>query len=309
MSRSRVQILVAGVFALGMGVVAPAHSQSQEAIPEVPVTNLKRNVAVFKFELKTSVTGDVGIGMSDMLISQLSRSDNFVVVERAELEDVLNEQGLAQSGAMGAGSAAQMGRLLGVDLAVYGSITFFGEEKQRAGIQALGVSRTRAKVLADVRFVNTSTGEILFAGSFEGTKTSVGVQVDTGDLDFGSVELWGDTRLGQAARECTRKIVTAAARNTRDLPWHGSVLQMAQDGPYCYIKPGSVAGLKAGNVLYVYRKGEELIDPDLGISLGSEETRVGKIQVVDASIGDGKAARCLILEGSAFQPGDLIKVK
>ena len=190
MSIPRVQILAAGVLALGLGVAAPAQSQPQEAIHEVPVTNLKRNVAVFKFELKTSVTGDVGIGMSDMLISQLSRSDNFVVAERAELEDVLNEQGLAQSGAMGAGSAAQMGRLLGVDLAVYGSITFFGEEKQRAGIQALGVSRTRAKVLADVRFVNTSTGEILFAGSFEGTKTSVGVQVDTGDLDFGSVELW-----------------------------------------------------------------------------------------------------------------------
>ena len=309
MSKRRVQILAAGVVALGLGVVTPAHSQPQEAIPEVPVTELKRYVAVFKFEDKTSTAGDVGTGMSDMLISQLSRSANFVVVERAELEDVLNEQGLAQSGAMGAGSAAQMGRLLGVDLAVYGAITFFGEEKLRAGIQALGVSRTRAKVMADVRFVNTSTGEILFAGSFEGTKSSIGVRVDTGDLDFGSVELWGDTRLGQAAQECAGKIAAAAARNTRDLPWHGSVLQMAQDGLYCYIKPGSAAGLKAGNVLYVYRKGEELIDPDLGISLGSEETRVGKIQVVDASIGDGKAAKCLILEGGGFRPGDLIKVK
>jgi curli biogenesis system outer membrane secretion channel CsgG len=234
-------------------------AQPQEAVPEVPVTELKRNVAVFRFELKTAVPGEVGVGMSDMLISQLS--------------------------------------------------TFFGEEKQRAGIEALGVSRTRAKVLADVRFVNTSTGEILFAGSFEGTKSSVGVRVDTGDLDFGSVELWGDTRLGQAARECAGKIVTAAARNTRDLPWQGAVIQMAQDGPYCYIKPGSTAGLKAGNVLYVYRKGEELIDPDLGISLGSEETRVGKIQVIDASIGEGKAAKCLVLEGGGFRPGDLIKVR
>ncbi len=42
---------------------------------------------------------------------------------------------------------------------------------------------------------------------------------------------------------------------------------------------------------------------------GLIETRVGKIQVLDATIGEGQASKCLIIEGSGFMRGDLIKMK
>ena len=40
-----------------------------------------------------------------------------------------------------------------------------------------------------------------------------------------------------------------------------------------YIKPGSNAGVKAGDVFQIYSKGEELVDPDTGLSLGSDTSR------------------------------------
>ena len=56
-------------------------------------------------------------------------------------------------------------------------------------------------------------------------------------------------------------------------------------------------------------KGEELIDPDTGLSLGSEESKVGAIQVTDNSIGNGKASKCVIKSGSSFKQGDLVRQK
>lgn len=283
-------------------------AQQEEAVPETPVPTLKRSVAVFQFEDRSRGPAGVGWGMTDMLVTSLVKSGNFIVVERQEIESVLEEQGLGLAGAVTEESAAQVGRLLGVELAIFGSITHFGEDRRSVGLRKLDVGRARAKVNADVRFVNTTTGEIVYAESFEGTESGLGVVLDTEGIDFSSFEAWGNTRLGKAAQECANKIVRIASDHLADMPWHGTVLSVADDGPYCYIKPGSAGGLQRGNVLYVYRKGEELIDPDLGVSLGSEEKLIGKIQVLDPSVGDGKASRCLIIEGSGLERGDIVKI-
>ena len=290
-------------------LIVPCTYAQQEEIQEVAIPTLKRRVAIFEFENKTANPNAVGTGMVDMLVTALVKSDRFVVIERQELQTVLQEQGLGLAGAITQQSAAQVGQLLGVDLAVFGAITAFGDEERRVGIGAFAVTRKRARVIADVRFINTTTGEILYAESVEGTESDVGIDVDAGKIDYSSVEKWRDTRLGKAASECAEKIVRFASERMTDLPWHGSVIQMAADGPFIYITPGSESGLQRGNILFVYHKGPELIDHDLGISLGSEETLIGRIQVLDADIGEGKACKCLILEGSGFARGDIVKVR
>ncbi len=295
--------------ALVLLVAAGTSAQQQEEIAEVAISTLKRHVAIFEFENKTANPYAVGTGMADMLVTALVKSERFTVIERQELETVLQEQGLGLAGAITPQSAARAGQLLGVDLAVFGSITAFGDEERRIGIGNFAVTRSRARVIADVRFVDTSTGEILYAESVEGTESEVGMDIDAGDIDYSSVEKWRDTRIGRAASECAEKIVRYASERMTDLPWHGAVIQPASDGPFIYIKPGSDSGLQKGNILYVYHRGPELIDPDLGISLGSEETLIGRIQVLDPDIGEGKASKCLILEGSGFAGGDIVKIR
>ena len=74
------------------------------------------------------------------------------------------------------------------------------------------------------------------------------------------------------------------------------------------INKGSLAGVKVNDVLFVYRKGEELIDPDSGLSLGSELEKVGTIKIVSDMVG-GKASKAEIISGSNFQGGDVVKRK
>ena len=61
-------------------------------------------------------------------------------------------------------------------------------------------------------------------------------------------------------------------------------------------------------VFSVYRPGEELIDPDTGISLGSEESKIGTIQYT-GDIADGKAGKAIVKSGTGFDAGDLIRIK
>jgi curli biogenesis system outer membrane secretion channel CsgG len=289
-------------------LLPPVAARAQEhPIEEVPVRGLRPSLAVFNFEDRTATSGDLGRAMAEMVVTALARSGQFTVIERQEMESILNEQGFALSGAVDAASAAQVGQVLGVRLAVFGAVTQFGEERQKAELGALGINRAVARVVADVRFVDTTTGEIVYAESFEGKETTVGLALDTESLDFSSVDRWGGTRIGKAAAECADKVARYSPDHLPTFPWEGTVLTVSEDGFYCYIKPGADGGLVPGNMLWVIRKGRELIDPDLGISLGHEEQVLGRIQVLDPSIGQGKAARCLILEGSGMLRGDLVK--
>ena len=88
--------------------------------------------------------------------------------------------------------------------------------------------------------------------------------------------------------------------------WQGKIIRA--DGTTIYMKPGSKGGVKTGMTFSVYRPGEELIDPDTGISLGSEEAKIGQIQVT-GDVGDGRACKAIVKSGTGFETGDLIRVK
>ena len=55
---------------------------------------------------------------------------------------------------------------------------------------------------------------------------------------------------------------------------------MSTKGTQVWINRGQDGGLKEGEVLQVYRPGEELVDPDTGEVLGSAEEMIGTIKVV-----------------------------
>ena len=61
-------------------------------------------------------------------------------------------------------------------------------------------------------------------------------------------------------------------------------------------------------VFSIYRAGEALIDPDTGISLGSEESKIGEIQYT-GDVADGRAGKALVKSGTGFLVGDLVRIK
>lgn len=274
---------------------------------------LKKRIAVVVFKDKSGWGHNIGTGLSDMLVTQLVKTGKFMVVERKELSKILSEQGLGMSGVVTPQSAAQVGKVIGVELMVMGSVTEFGEKKSGVGgaIGRLGfggkVTRRKARSVVDIRLVNTSTAEIILAETAEGEDNSTGLdKIRFEDINFGNPTSWDRTILGKAARKSIDKCVKLIENAMSKIPWEGKIIKAS--GSTIYMKPGSAGGVKAGMEFVVYSKGEALIDPDTGISLGNEESKIGTIKVI-SDIGEGKACKAVVVSGTGFKSGDPVRTK
>ncbi|MCD6117829.1 hypothetical protein J7K93_12495 [bacterium] len=276
---------------------------------------LKRRIAVFSFEDKTSHPyrwwngGSPGDGMADMLVTTLVKNGKYRVIERQEIDKIMQEQNLGQSGRVTQQSAVAIGRLLGVELAVFGSVSEFGYKKSstRGRIKGIGigVKKQSATVAIDVRIVNTTTGEILAAENVRKEESSSGLSFSSRNGRFNDRTSFDNSLVGKATRNAVNAVVALIEKQMEVMPWSGKIILVK--GSIIYIKPGSEGGVKTGDLFTVYSKGEELIDPDTGLSLGVEEKKTGVIKITGLITG-GKAAKAVIVSGRGMKKGDIIKV-
>ena len=167
----------------------------------------------------------VGAGASKMLETALVKSGNFEVFTRQEMDKVMKEQALGQSGAITPQSAAKVGQLIGVNAIVIGTVTEFGEKKSGTSVSGqtmraltggnnrnqglagmllsggLGFSKAEARVVIDVQLIDTTTGRIILAESSEGKESSMGISI-AGISTGSSID---DTQVGKALRKSIRR--------------------------------------------------------------------------------------------------------
>jgi len=271
---------------------------------------VRKRIAVAEFQDKSGHRG-AGQGVADMLVTALVKSGEFIVVERKELDKVLAEQRLGRSGSVTPQTAPAIGKLLGADLLVLGSISELGTKDRNVsgGAPMFGakINAKTARAAVDIRLVNTSTGEVVAAETEEGTESTVGLGGRYQSYNFADFSQWNDTDIGKAAREAIDETVTLIAKNMAKVPWSGRVIKMSDDGTVI-MKPGSEANVTADMEFDVFRPGEELKDPDTGLVLGHEEKKVGRIRVTEDML-EGKAARAKVLSGTGFQTGDVVREK
>jgi curli biogenesis system outer membrane secretion channel CsgG len=276
---------------------------------------MKKRVAVFSFEDKTDHTwhwwdgSGPGDGMAEMLTTSLVKSGKYTVVERNQINALLNEQKLGQAGIVTEQSAAQVGKMLGVELAVVGSVTEFGYSKKDVGGSlkgfSLGVKKQKATVAVDVRLINTTTGEILKAENVRKDESSSGLSVGTPEAAFRNESDFDNSIVGKATRAAIEDIVALIDENSESVAFSGKILKVS--GNEILFKPGQDAGVQAGQRFFVFSKGEDLIDPDTGLSLGSEEKKIGEIEVT-GFMGE-KVSRAAVKAGSGFEVGNIVKMK
>lgn len=254
----------------------------------------KKIVCVLDLEDKSSHAHgwqNVGTGVADMLVTALSETKKYTLIEREKLEKVLDEQRLGASGAVTAQTAAKIGRLLGAHYIITGAVTEFGVKDSKIGVGGLDkvlpfgggakVSKNTARAAIDVRAIDTTSAQIAAAAKGEGAKSSAEFSGDLSiapSFDFGK-EGFDETIIGKAARKAVEDVVKqlTAAFDEGGAP---AVKIIKISGNQLYINSGSADGEKAGNVYEIFRAGEEMVDPDTGESLGSEEEKIGTAKVV-----------------------------
>jgi curli biogenesis system outer membrane secretion channel CsgG len=183
----------------------------------IPVQAQEKPVlAVIEFQNQAAVRwwgSGVGEELAGMLSNELVAMDAFRVVERDKLRAVLEEQNLAASGRVAAGSGPAIGRLTGAQYLVMGTVTSYDESSGSTGggISVRGVSlggkQSRAYVAVDLRVVDATSGEVAFTRTIEGTATSGGVSVGFSRRGFGgALSNEENTPAGQAIRAALMEI-------------------------------------------------------------------------------------------------------
>ncbi len=279
-----------------------------------PCLAQKKRVAVLNFEYGTvrsstqAIFGtdqDVGKGISDMLVQKLVQDGKYSVIERNALDKVLGEQNFSNSDRADASTAAKIGRILGVDAIIIGSITQFGRDDQhtniggggyggygsKLGLGGIGTKKSKAVVGITARLVNTTTGEILAAvtgkGESQRSGTSlIGAGAGGGSgggagLDMGSSN-FGQTILGEAVQAAVTDTATqldTAAGNLPTVKVSASGLVADVSGNTLIINVGSKTGLKVGDTLEISRQVRTVKDPATGKVLKSITDKIGSATV------------------------------
>jgi curli biogenesis system outer membrane secretion channel CsgG len=299
------------ISSLGAGSwVSQSEATPVKALPAP--TGPKKTIGVSTFENKAGgwAQWDLGNGMAEMLTTALIASGRFTVVERPEIQKVITEQDFGASGRTAGGEAAQFGKILKAQIMISGAVTEFEANGggQGGGFSVkgftIGGNRASAKVGVNIRLYDTTTGQILDSQHCEGLAEEGGLSFSYSDSNFGmGGSSFNKTPLGRACQDAINKAVFFIVARMQNVPWYGRIVDVKEDGKV-FINAGINAGMAPGDVLSVFRAGEALVDPETGLDLGSELTKIGQVQILQTQ---DKFSVATTTAGGGFQRGDTLK--
>ncbi len=285
------------------------------AVAPAMAAQQKRRIAILNFDYSTvqsyvnaiwGTNNDVGKGVADLLVEKLVQNGTYSVVERKAIDKVLSEQNFSNSDRADPNTAAKIGRILGVDAIVVGSITQFGRDDKstnvggdvlsnvtrKYGLGGVGHKSSKAVVGLTARLVSADTGEILAVANGKGESTRSGTALlgsggssvsATGAYDMRSSN-FANTILGEAVNLAVNGLAKQLDANSQALPTRvvtvdGLVADVT--GDTLVLNVGSRAGVKVGDVLHVKRVGREIRDPATGKVIRRVEEPLGDITITE----------------------------
>lgn len=325
------------LIALLLSMFVPAEAQTAPAGAPTAAQGRKKRVAILDFDYGTVHSNiaalfgsdvDVGKGITDLLVKYLVKDGTYSVIERKALDKILAEQNFSNSDRANPMSAAKLGKLLGVDAIIVGSITQFGGETKNTGVGGVGgglgklgfggfkQKKTKATVAIDARIVDIDTAEILGVADGKGESQRESTSLlggggswggfGAGGVDFGSSD-FQNTIIGEAVKAATEQmssglIADAPKLTARVIKIDGLVA--AVEGKDIVVNVGSKAGVQNGMQLKVERVTKEIKDPATGKVIRRLSSQVGVLQVTDV---DDTSAVAKAVSGTIFKVGDVVK--
>jgi curli biogenesis system outer membrane secretion channel CsgG len=273
----------------------------------------RHRMAVVRFENKARHPGVPVAAIEDLLTSSLFETNRFDLIERRDLEAVLAELKLGQSKVKSTGnqmdtggdtpghyvtteSAPKLGRLLGAQYLVFGSINTWNPEKRR---QSTGVGgRTVAEVVISIRVIDVETSGVVYSRRFTAEASDWSFRLIVGGnhklTRYLGNQLQHETNhsLNNAVDIALSKASFDVARKIGDSPWRCAVANYDPKSGRVLINAGDNLGLSVGMNLNAYKLGKEIVDPLTGKMLGRDRTKVCQVAVktVDEQLAQGISA-------------------
>ena len=264
-------------------------------------TGPRRRVGVVAFENKTAYGQNrLGQAASDILITELVKTGKFIVVDRDKMEKLMEEQKLGLTGAIDPNTAAQMGKILGLNAIVTGAISNFGTRTTGSDYLVTQTKRQEASCTVDIRVVDAETGQILLADSGKGVS-----KVGSGSfLGLGTKGGYAESIEGDALRAAVSQLIVNITSQINKKPWSCRIAQVSNDK--VYLSAGTESGLQIGQKLKVFSQGSEIKDPDSGLVIGHEEEEIGQVEI--ASHAGEKLSIANVVKGRTPQKGYICRL-
>ncbi len=236
---------------------------------------IKRKVAIGRFSNETQYAKGIfydrendpmGKQALDILSAKLAASNKFLLLERGDLAQLLEEAKKGEGG---------LQQTIGADYMIIGSITEFG--RKNTGKEGVFTSTKMQTVEAAVaiRLVDVATGLIVYSDEAKGqaqitTKTTLGVGGRAG---------YDATLSDKAISEAIGQLVENIINKCTDKPWRTFFLVYDNDAQM--IAGGASQGVKAGDIFAVKTKGRKVKNPQTGVMIELPGKQIGTVTVTE----------------------------
>jgi len=234
-------------------------------------------------------------GIDALLTDALTKTGRFRVLTRTELNEVLDEQDLGDSGRVAKPSAAKIGKVLGAQYLVQVVVNSYeanvGGKKAGLGgfsrkLKAFGGvkgGKNKSYVQLTFKLIDAETSEIMASEVVEGTITEL--SLDMSGVGWGGAGALGGflsgyskTPIGQAVMAVINIGVFELVKQVGNLPMTGTVVKVEDSRVIVNLGADAV---QTGDELKAVSQGEEFVDPETGLSLGADEEDIGILKVTD----------------------------
>ncbi|MFY1613978.1 CsgG/HfaB family protein [Macellibacteroides fermentans] len=233
--------------------------------------NIKRKVAIGRFSNETQYAKGIfydkendpmGKQALDILSSKLAASGKFILLERGDLDKVLEE----------VNNGSTSFQKVGADYLIVGSITEYGR-KNIGDVKVFSSSKTQVvEAAVSIRLVDVSTGLIIYSDESKGsaeltTKTTLGIG---GRADYDA------TLSDKAISVAISQLVDNIINKCTDKPWRSYFLAFDEEA---IISGGATQGLAQGDLFIVKKKGKIVTNPQTGIKFELPGKEVAKVSI------------------------------
>ncbi|MBQ4421380.1 MAG: penicillin-binding protein activator LpoB [Bacteroidales bacterium] len=235
---------------------------------------IKRKVAIGRFSNETQYGKGVFYDKAndpmakqalDILSSKLAMSEKFILLERNDLQSLVDEANINKSNLS----------TIGADYIIIGSITEFG----RKNVGSTGVLTTKKTQIVEaavsMRLIDVATGMIIYSDEAKGsaeitTKTTMGV---------GGIAGYDATLSDKAISEAIGQLVENIINKCSDKPWRTYFISYDNDA--VIIAGGKSQGLQKGDKFDIYTKGKTVKNPQTNLSIELPGKKIGFIEIVE----------------------------
>lgn len=264
----------------------------------------KMRIAVMEFK-DNSQDGAPASAIRDMMAGELAKVPIFSVIERAQLDDIAQEQRMSAQGLTDESTSVEMSRIKAAQYLIAGSITQYHYLASGGAVPipvpifgAVAVASEEAHVTIDLRVIDTTTSEVIMTSRQTGVANQSQGGVVTAYGGFGT------GKVGGLLSQATYKSVTKLVGDLQDklLGDRGAfgVLDASTRDVTCNMGHAN-SGVKKGDLYVAYRKGSVIRDLD-GKELGASKNYlcVFKISDVNANFSSGKIVKgCVPRRGAS----------